>query len=540
MPKLSSPPAEWDSKTVVGVRERIKISGFGIKKPLNFEDQISQHKWRYLAGDTTDKTKKQALKAHTRARVKVFNVVMANRARLVDENDRTDEQNTAIQKVDHPRAYKKSRRGASSGPSVIPPPARWRSELIGEARAEKWKYAAGLNDDKSAKTIGAHDKARNLITYNTRLDEANEKYPCDRTKEDDVVIAAEVDRKAKEHLRHAIHHKACNARVDKAKDIDFCDRSLEDHAVIEADKDRKAKQAKLNKTNSVTRQKAQQDICNRFIEKHPELLVANDQPLTEQEAFDIALKLFDDKDSEYGKRLFDKLGSTLRESLYKPDPYFAIYIGAGRGFGRESYRFMVENTHCTTTTLTREDGTNFKSKDQDYKNLDLVSVEIGHFTSWSDCTAVEAAMQLILDDLEVGSQRLWLQSGVGRDRRQLRVRDAKYIEKCQAAGEDGNLTFVCFITILKNVEVLSRCTDTVTGKDVVECIKAGSGTICRVHQPRRPEPVCDPAQKAALDAARMKLGFNCIDINRKRKLDDFLSTESEDAMGEDERSENEE
>ena len=153
---------------------------------------------------------------------------------------------------------------------------------------------------------------------------------------------------------------------------------------------------------------------------------------------------------------------------------------------------------------------------------------------------MEAALQLILDDLEVGSQRLWLQSGVGRDRRQLRVRDAKYIHERQTAGEDGNLTFVCFITILKNVEVLSRCTDdTVTGKNVVECIKAGSGTICRVHQPRSPEPRCNPAQKAALEAARMKLGFNCIDINRKRKLDDFLIAESEDAMSEEERSENE-
>ena len=47
MPKLSSPPVNWDPNTVVGVRERIKISGFGIKKPLNFEDQISQHKWTF-------------------------------------------------------------------------------------------------------------------------------------------------------------------------------------------------------------------------------------------------------------------------------------------------------------------------------------------------------------------------------------------------------------------------------------------------------------------------------------------------------------
>jgi len=133
-----------------------------------------------------------------------------------------------------------------------------------------------------------------------------------------------------------------------------------------------------------------------------------------------------------------------------------------------------------------------------------------------------------LDDLEVGSQRLWLQSGRGRDTRQLRVRDTNHIEKLKADGEDGNLTFVCFITILRNVEVLSRCTDAITGKDVVESIKAGSGTVCRVHQPKRPTPVCDPAQKAALKATRLKLGLNCMDGDHKSKLYDFLSAESED------------
>ena len=139
-----------------------------------------------------------------------------------------------------------------------------------------------------------------------------------------------------------------------------------------------------------------------------------------------------------------------------------------------------------------------------------------------------------MDDLDVGSQRLWLRSGTGRDRRQLRVRDTKCIEKRIEDGEDGNLTFVCFITILRNVEVLSRCTDAITGKDVVESIKAGSGTVCRVHQPKRPKSVSDPAQKAALKATRLKLGLTCMDGNHKRKLDDFLSAESEDEESESE------
>ena len=79
--------------------------------------------------------------------------------------------------------------------------------------------------------------------------------------------------------------------------------------------------------------------------------------------------------------------------------------------------------------------------------------------------------------------------------------------------------------------MLSRCTDAITGKNVVKSIKAGSGTECSVHQPLYTKPVSDPAQKAALEATRLKIGLNCIDGNQKRKLDDFLSAESEDGQG---------
>ena len=84
MPKISSPPDEWDPNTVVGVRERIQISGFGIKKPLKLQDQVTQHKWRFAAGDTAGKTKKQAAQAHNEARNRVWAVVMADRAHPED------------------------------------------------------------------------------------------------------------------------------------------------------------------------------------------------------------------------------------------------------------------------------------------------------------------------------------------------------------------------------------------------------------------------------------------------------------------------
>ena len=485
MPNPIKPPPEgWNPDSVVGVRERLKILEFGIKQPLNLQAQITDHKWRYAAGDTGDMTEKQAARAHKRARDRVRNLEMAKRARAIDEDNRTDKEKEAIQKVEHPRAYALSRKGNSCITPIIPPPDTWRPELVGEKRTETWKYAAGLNDNGSAKNARAHADARKAIIY--------------------------------------------KARVDEAKDKDLCDRTPEDHIAIKKDNELKAEQKQRSATHDMKKQEKKQDACNAFLEKHPELLAAADKPMTEQEAFDIAFKLFDDKESE----LFDKLGSkTLHQALCDANPSTAIYVGAGRWFGDESYRFVVNNYGSPTTVLTRMDGTSFKAKDQDYQNLELISVPVGHYRSWADCTAVEAALQLILDDLEVGSKRLWLQSGVGRDRRQLRVRDANYIEKLKAKGEDCNLTFVCFITVLKNVEVLSRGKDTITGQDVVESIKAGAGTICRVHQPKNPKPRSDLKQKDALCATQLKLGLNCIDHNHKRKLDEFLDTESEDSGG---------
>jgi len=481
-PKLGPSPDEWDPNTVA---LKLQPHFSGSETETERLGIIKLHRWKYAAGDLTGVNEKQAGKAHCTARNRVWNLEMAERARDIHEDNQTDEQKAAIFKVDHPNAYEKSRKGNSGRTPMIPPPAKWRPDLVGEERiGDAWRYAAGPNDDESAKTTHAHKQARFKIIRKFRLKEA--------------------------------------------KDKDLCDRNDEDLKLIAVDKVEKEKKEKRGKAINKKKEKAQQDICNAFLEKHPELLVANDQPLTEEEAFDIAFKLFDDKESVYGKLLFETLGSkTLRQALYEENSSTAVYIGAGRYFGAESYRFLVHNAQSPTTVLTRMDGINFKARDLDYKDLNLLSVPVGHFTSWSDCNAVEAALQLILDGLEIGSQRLWLQSGTGRDPKQLRTYDRRYIEKLKADGEDSNLMFVVFITILRNVEVLSRYTDAITGKNVVKSIKAGSGTECRVHQPLYPNPISDEAQEAALEATRLKLGLNCMDGNHKRKLDDFLNAESE-------------
>ena len=158
---LKSPPDGWDPNTVVGVRERIQISGFGIKNPLDFQTQITNHKWKYAAGNTGVKTKEQAAQAHSDARTRVWDLEMAKRARAIDEEKRTHEQKADIQKVDHKRAYDKSRKGNSGGPPMIPPPAKWRTDLVGEERTgDAWRYAAKLNKDGSAKTVHAHESTR--------------------------------------------------------------------------------------------------------------------------------------------------------------------------------------------------------------------------------------------------------------------------------------------------------------------------------------------------------------------------------------------
>ena len=110
MPRHFGPPPddEWDPNTVALT---LQPHFSGAETEHERLEIIKLHKWKYAAGDLTTKTKEQTAKAHTRARTKGWNVVMANRARAIDKDKRTDEQKAAIQKVDHKKAYEKSRKG---------------------------------------------------------------------------------------------------------------------------------------------------------------------------------------------------------------------------------------------------------------------------------------------------------------------------------------------------------------------------------------------------------------------------------------------
>ena len=82
----------------------------------------------------------------------------------------------------------------------------------------------------------------------------------------------------------------------------------------------------------------------------------------------------------------------------------------------------------------------------------------------------------------------------------------KYI----AANKDQPIRFVCGITIIKNVSVVERTTDS-NGKDIVVSITAGLGTKCQVNQPLQPTPLCNESQGEALAAAQATLGPNFMD-----------------------------
>jgi hypothetical protein len=479
------PPANWDPKSI-SIQKRMLVSGFGIATALDLKSKIVLYQWKFAAGMNDDGSEKTA-QAHKDRRYRYWDLENARLARLKDENDRTPEEKDAIFKVDHPGAYQKSRVGR---PKIIPPPpdcswARERSHLSKEEFDEAWIYAAGKQNG-NYKSTNAHEQRRKSIIWKHKVLVAMSKDECDRSPAERAVIEKEEARK--------LDVKEYGAVYQPAYDLKKAAEKLEiTHALM--------------KENNI-----------HIVEK-----IRN-----AKDAFDLAFNLFDDKDSEYGKLIFETLGGkTLREAFWdgKSDD-LAMYILASRGMGdlgrsqAESIRFLVNNSGSPTTVLTHMDGTDFKYSERAFKKLEPVYCPVGVFESYGDCTAVEAALQLIFDFLEVGSKRLWLQSGVGLDSRPLRGRDIRLIKKMQEEEggyqKDNQLVFVCGITILKNVEVLSRGTD-INGKDVVTSIKAGSGTTCRVHQPKKGKPVCNIEQTAALVATLQRLGPNFVDLNRKRK-----------------------
>ncbi|KAJ1465446.1 hypothetical protein T484DRAFT_1757416, partial [Baffinella frigidus] len=315
-------------------------------------------------------------------------------------------------------------------------------------------------------------------------------------------------------------------KVDAANRTNPSERTPEEINTILEDTKQKAKRVDLNQATRM-RLNAEKMEATLIWVALKGLPIANQPILSEENACKLALKLFDDRDSTMGKALFDALGGkTLREAFWNGNSTDAIYVLASRGVGNigasqaEGIRFLVNNKHAKTTILTKMDGNNFNYSNKEFKKMDLVYCPVYMSNSYADCTAVESVLQLLLNFLEVGSRRLWLQSNVGRYNRPLRTCDMQYIDRLEKEGKHEdvkNIKFVCGITILKNVSVLERKTDPVTGKDVVTSIKTGDGTTCMVHQPLKKPLYSSEAQKSAVAVLMAKLGPNFVDRNRKRK-----------------------
>jgi hypothetical protein len=440
--------------------------------------------WRYAGGKNKDGTDKTA-NAHGIARDRVWELEIADIADRKPVEERTEEEKRVWFKVKHPREYRSNRKGNICRTPMLPPSANWKPDLFGAARTEMWKKAAGLNDDGTDKTYAAHADARKKILRDDTIRVVESKNPIEWTDEDRVIFNNEQERKAKERARNvAKHQKLQNNKMD---------------------------------------------IAHAFIEEHG-LSVQDGPPMSAEDVSDSAYVFLHDKESVMGKALFEALGGkTPWEALWVADSDFSFYISASRGMGdvgganAEGIRFLVHNPK-STTVLTNMDGNDFKYADPAFKNLKLLYCPIGIFKSYADCTAVEGFLQLLFDFLPVGSKRLWLESNVGRFARPLRTCDMKYIQKLEKAGkheEAKNVVFFCGITILKNVSVLSRINDPVSGKDVVGSIQVGNGTFCKVHQPKQ-LPRCSQDVKDELVKLAQKLGPNFTDrCNRKRKTADI-------------------
>ena len=377
---------------------------------------------------------------------------------------------------------------------MIPPPANWKPKLKGTMRAWIGKRAAGFNKDGSCKSKGANTKYRSRIIRTELLRVTHMKDKSELTPEDHIVLEKEKLYKTSSISRG---RKYINTPNGKEKN----------HAI-----------------NVVIRKRLQDKraVCVENFIKENEIDI-DTVILSDEGAFNYILNLLDDKNSQIGKGIFDALcGMTLREAFWDGGFDGAMYALTSRGDASigaaqsEAVRFITCNYQNAPVLSRGSDGKRFKYSDKEFKDLELVYCPIWIGSTYANCTTVESAFQLLFDFLTIGQHRLWLKSGVGRSKLALRKCDMKYIED----SGDKNPKFMCGITIIKNVSVLERNTDS-RGKDVVAYITGGQGTTCKVNQPKNPKPIWNKSQRKALKTAQETLGPNYMVLKecRKRKAE---------------------
>ena len=377
--------------------------------------------------------------------------------------------------------------------SKIPPPANWRSDLKGTARAWEWRRASGLNADGSAKAVNVHSNARERILRKERLRVIGLKDESELKPEDHIVLEKEKRWKS-----------IANCNKQKRRDIPEV----------------RLKQNAQKNTCNLKRRKNKMDNVAKFISDKQ--LDIDTAVLSDKDAFEYILELMDDKTSPLGKDIFDALGGmTLRTAFWYGEFNGTIYALTSRGAGdfggsaSEYIRFLVNNC-MYTTVLTHPCGEPFKYSEPEFKDLQATYVPLRVCNTYANCTTMESAFQLLFDFLELGRHRLWLRSGTGYSKLALRKCDMKYIED----SGDKNPKFMFGITILKNVSVLDRTIDC-NGNDIVSYTSGGLGTTCKVNKSLSHTFLCNESQEKALVEALAMLppNFMAAEACRKRKAE---------------------
>ncbi|KAJ1467081.1 hypothetical protein T484DRAFT_1756147 [Baffinella frigidus] len=537
------------------------------------DGEVRSHEWRYIAGKHHDGREKTR-DAHRNMRRGILQKETVRVFSLVPIDARTAEDLVTLGKIEEMQNKKdavKAARTAGVWSNFEPkrgPPATWKPELEGNVRAHAWKYAAGQNPDGSDKTIGAHSQARlyiidceklrlvmlipedertaedlksidkrdrhisavreNTLKVTNKRDEILSKSERERTHEEHMFVKKMEEQRVKSNEAHAVRV------LDPAqKEADKLKRSTPEYkANIKMRRDRPENKAK-SKASEIKRAagktKKKMDKANEFIKSNG--LDIGTASLSDDAAFQFILNLIGDTDSVVGKGIYEALGGmTLRTAFWEGKSNSAMYALMSRGDATmgdstaEFTRFLVRNKSNTPILTRRDDNQDFKYTDQEFKDLQLVFCPIRAFSNYADVTTFESAFQLLFDFLEVGSQRLWKVSGVGKSTLPLRKCDKLFIERTGCK----NLTFMFGITIMKNVTVVKRTTS--AKGNTVACITGGLGTKCNVNQGSRRAPIINESQRAARDAAYATLPPNFRDVatlTRKRKMMDDETMEDE-------------
>ncbi|KAJ1464193.1 hypothetical protein T484DRAFT_1758281 [Baffinella frigidus] len=418
-----------------------------------------------------------------------------------------------------------------------PPPSTWKSELAEEVRDHAWRHAAGQKPDGSDKLENAHDQARIRIKRKEAVRVALLKPENTRTTEDVKILQKKKDMSSSAVRRTADTKK----RIHDIRQKSTRERSYDEHVMLKnADKmhersivsgrlhkmlphvkeriyayrtlpenrvkrkayeetpeyKARAKVGNIERSSKVSKMKL--DKAHAFIEENGVDIA--EESFTDSDAFKYILELIDDTSSVVGRTIFDALGGmSLREAFWHGRSNAAIYALMSRGCAlmggsnAEFSRFLLRNKSNTPILTSADTNQDFKYGDEAFKGLGLVYCPIRAFATYSAVTTLESAFQLFFDFLEVGSQRMWKISGIGKSRIILRKCDQLYITRTN----DKNLRFMFGITIIKNVAVVERRIDAHV-KDAVVSITAGpGGTKCNVNQGSRRDPIMDESQRDA-------------------------------------------